>query len=580
MFFSQPHSQRQRRNFLFWILVTISLLVMFQCGKKEPEEPVVAVVGNRTISLTSFQRGYLPVILYGDKFDSPETRVQTLDYLIGDKLLAQEAEKIHLDTLPILKHVRRVAEHKAMARHLYDEWVREKISVPTEEELRQAFERINKQLFIRHLFAPSAEAADSLYALLESGRMTFEEIASRIYSDSLLASNGGALGWLEWGDLDENLENVAYEAPVGSFTKPVRSQYGWHILRVDDYKRQMIVSEDDFQQKKEFLKNRIYERREAVVSKQVMNEFMEAQNVRFDREITRPVFNAIIARRSSDETLPPEEQLGSPEREFATLEDELLPYLDQMLVTFAGEGWTVREFLDRLPEMDRRHFYGNLYVGLANMIRDELLGREAKARGYDQKPDVVEEVQDREDKLLSQLYLQSLYDTLTITEEIVTGFYEENWRQRYHGPDSLWLQEILVKNKDLADSLMYRLRSGANFEEMARRYSKRSRLRGKSGDLGWQVGGQTNFDQLYEAALKVQHNVPVGPVETADGWSIVRYTQQRRYPLPLDSIREKVRQDVENYRQAVVRNEALTKARSAYDIDRHDDVLNLIDEER
>lgn len=577
MFFSQPNLHD--RKFLYWIPAALSILLLLQCGKKEPEEPVVAVVGNRTISLTSFQRGYLPVILYGDKFDSPETRVQTLDYLIGDKLLAQEAEKIHLDTLPILKHVRRVAEHKAMARHLYDEWVREKISAPTEEELRQAFERSNKQLFVRHLFAPSAEAADSLYALLESGRMTFEEIASRIYSDSLLATNGGALGWLEWGDLDENLEDVAYEAPVGSFTRPVHSQYGWHILRVDDYKRQMIVSEDDFQQKKTFLKNRIYERREAVVSKQVMNEFMEAQDVRFDREITRPVFNAIIARRSSDETLAPEEQMGSPEREFATLEDELLPYLDQMLVTFAGEGWTVREFLDRLPEMDRRHFHGNLYVGLANMIRDELLGREAKARGYDQKPDVVEEVQDREDKLLSQLYLQSLYDTLTITEEIVTGYYGENWRQRYHGPDSLWMQEILVEDKALADSLLYRLRTGADFEELARRFSTRKGLNGKPGELGWQVGGQTNFDKLYEAVLKVQHNVPVGPVETAHGWSIVRYTQQRRYPLPLDSIREKVRQDVENYRQAVVRNEALEKARDKYEVVRHDEVLKLIDEE-
>ncbi|MCF7843106.1 MAG: peptidylprolyl isomerase, partial [Lentisphaeria bacterium] len=304
MLFSQPNSRE--RKFLYWLPIAFSILFLLHCGKKEAKESVVAVVGDRTISLTSFQRGYLPVILYGDKFDSPETRVQTLDYLIGDKLLAQEAERVHLDTMPILKHVRRVAEHKAMARHLYDEWVREKIPEPTEEELREAFARNNKQLFVRHLFAPSAEAADSLYALLESGRMTFEEIASRIYADSLLAENGGALGWLEWGDLDENLENAAYESPVGEFTRPVRSQYGWHILRVDDFKRQMIVSEDDFQKKKKFLKNRIYERREAVVSKQVMNEFMEAQNVQFDREITRPVFTAIIARRSADETLAPE----------------------------------------------------------------------------------------------------------------------------------------------------------------------------------------------------------------------------------------------------------------------------------
>lgn len=552
-------------------------LSTIQCSKKEAAEPIVAIVGNRTISLTGFERAYLPVILYGDKFDSPETRTQTLDYLIGDKILAQEAEKIHLDTFAMVSHIGRVAEQKAIARHVYDEWVRSKIPNPTEEELRQAFERSNKSLLVRLLFAPSEAGADSLYAILQSGTMTFEELAGRVFTDSLLSANGGALGWLNWGDLDEALENVAYDTPVGEFTLPVQSQYGWHILRVDDYKKQVITSETDYLQAKPSLAKRIYERREAVIGKTVLNDFMHTQQVEFNREISKPVFNAIIRRRAPKDGMAPDERDKPQEHRFATLKDELTPYLDQTLVSFAGEGWTVGEFLERLPEMDRRQFYNNLYLGTANLIRDELLSRAGYDKGYEKAPDVIEEVRDRKDKILSQMFLQTLWDTLTLTENMIGAYYHQNWQQRYHGRDSLHIQEILVTDKALADTLMFRLREGANFDEMALRFTKRTGFEKTIGDLGWQVSGHTPYEPLYDQALKVKTDVPLGPIQTEAGWSVIRSLDRHRYPEPFDQVHDKVKTDMENYHQAVVRKEALDNVRSRYKIERHEEVLSKID---
>lgn len=559
------------------ITVLTIIFSLLQCGKRESAGQIVATAGNRTISITSFERAYLPVILYGDKFDSPGTRNQTLDYIIGDKILAQEAEKAQMDTVSILKHVTRVAEQKAIARHVYDEWVRSKIPVPTEAELRLAFDRSNKSLLVRHLFAPTKSAADSLFSILQSGSMTFEELAAHIFADSLLAANGGELGWLNWGDLDEALENAAYDAAVGAFTPPVKSQYGWHILRVDDYKKQVITSETDYLQAKPALSRRIYERREAIIGKQVLNDFMRDQQVAFNREITQPVFNAIISRRAPKDDMAPEEREKPLEHQFATLRDELAPYMDQTLVSFAGEGWTVREFLDRLPEMDRRQFYNNLYLGTANLIRDELLSRAGYDQDYEKAADVVEEVQDRKDKILAQLYLQTLWDTLTFTENMMENYYQENWQKRYQGPDSLRLQEILVSDKALADSLMFQLRSGADFDELARQFNQRTGLKNPIGDLGWQVNGTTAYEIEYSQALKVKTGVPLGPVETESGWAIVRSTDRVRYAEPLRLIRDKVQQDMENYHQSVVRQKALDEARPHYKIERHEDVLSMID---
>jgi len=558
-------------------LIIVIVIILLQCGRQEPANEMVAKVGNRTISITSFERAYLPVILYGDKFDSPETRKQTLDYLIGDKLLAQEAEKAEMDTFSILKHVTRVAEQKAIARHVYDDWVRKKIPVPTDDDLRLAFERSNKSMLVRHLFASTKSASDSLYAILQSGSMTFEELAARVFTDSLLAADGGSLGWLAWGDLDENLENAAYDAPVGKFTEPVESQYGWHILRVDDYKKQVITSETDYLQTKPALNRRIYERREAIIGKQVLNDFMRDQQVSFNREIAKPVFNAIIARRAPKDDMAPGEREKPLEREFATLRDELAPYMDQTIVSFSGEGWTVSGFLERLPEMGRREFYNNLYLGTANLVRDELLSRAGYAEGYEKAIDVVEEVQDRKDKILAQLYLQTLWDTLTITEKMVGKYYQDNWQRRYQGPDSLRLQEILVSDKALADTLMFRLRSGADFDELAQRFTQRVGFEHTIGDLGWQVTGKTAYEIEYSQALKTKTGVPVGPIETESGWAIVRSTDRVRYAEPLRLIRDKVQKDMENYHQSIVRQKALDEARSHYKIDRYQDVLSMID---
>ncbi len=574
----QPAKSQNHHFLKLTGLFALIVLIIVSCSKKESAEPIVAQVGNRTISLTSFKRDYLPVILYGDKFDSPETRKQTLDYLIGNKLLAQEAEKDRLDTLSIVSHVKRVAERKAMARHLFDAWVRSRIPAPTEAELREAFDRTHKTLFVRHLFARTKTQADSLYALLQSGTLSFEKLAGQTFTDTTLANNGGALGWLNWGDLDENLENAAYAAQIGKFTKPVQSQYGWHILRVDDWKKQAIETEDEYQLAKSKLENRIYERREAMVGKEVLNDYMQQQNVQFNRSVAGPVFEAIRVRRPRPDESP-RERTQHPEQQYGTLKEELTPYLDQTLVTFAGEGWTVREFLQRLPEMDRRRFYGNLYIGTAYLIRDELLGREGYAKGYDKLQDVKAEVRDRQDELLARLYLQTLWDTLRFNDRMIDAYYQKNWRRHYTNPDSLHLQEILVKDKRLADTLMFRLREGADFDALARKYTRRSGQRGKAGDLGWQAGGKTGFDPLYQPALKVKTGVPVGPIGTTAGWSIVKVIERRRYPKPLDEIRDKVKTDMNNYRQAVVRTEALKKIRLEYKIDRHEELLDKIDAE-
>jgi peptidyl-prolyl cis-trans isomerase SurA len=87
-------------------------------------------------------------------------------------------------------------------------------------------------------FVPSEEdvksselKADSVYnLLLESG--DFEEMAARFSDDKSTAENGGDLGWYSADNLYEEFKQAVAKLEPGEFSRPVVSQYGFHILKV------------------------------------------------------------------------------------------------------------------------------------------------------------------------------------------------------------------------------------------------------------------------------------------------------------------------------------------------------------
>ena len=76
------------------------------------------------------------------------------------------------------------------------------------------------------------ELAQSLLASLSEGR-SFEDLA-RENSVHSSATNGGDMGWIRRGEYLDDVEDVAFELPVGDVSGIVESQYGYHILLVED----------------------------------------------------------------------------------------------------------------------------------------------------------------------------------------------------------------------------------------------------------------------------------------------------------------------------------------------------------
>ncbi len=80
-----------------------------------------------------------------------------------------------------------------------------------------------------------SEARDRLQAIrdtIESGAASFAEMA-REYSDDQSASKGGDLGWFAQGSMVDAFEDAVFDADAGRLLGPIRSKFGYHLIRVD-----------------------------------------------------------------------------------------------------------------------------------------------------------------------------------------------------------------------------------------------------------------------------------------------------------------------------------------------------------
>lgn len=92
-----------------------------------------------------------------------------------------------------------------------------------------------EQVCARHILLADQETAAEVYAQLEAGG-DFEALARENSTDPGSAENGGDLGCISPGQTVPAFEEAAFGAEVGETTEPVQSEFGFHIIRVDERK--------------------------------------------------------------------------------------------------------------------------------------------------------------------------------------------------------------------------------------------------------------------------------------------------------------------------------------------------------
>jgi peptidyl-prolyl cis-trans isomerase SurA len=187
--------------------------------------------GNESVSVQEFLKAYRKNNTDPKGKQSLSTY---LDLYIASRLKIKEAKARGYDTLPQLVADLENLRNQVMPSYLND-------AAGTKRLIDEAFLRSQKDLHIAHIFISNTQSglpdtaiaydkAKAAYAKLQKGA-SFAEVAKEFSDDPSAQANGGDLGFITAFVLPYELENLAYNTPVGKLSPIYHSKAGYHIFK-------------------------------------------------------------------------------------------------------------------------------------------------------------------------------------------------------------------------------------------------------------------------------------------------------------------------------------------------------------
>ena len=220
-------------------LLLVSTMAL-SSGAFAQEAKVLAKIGDRTITSADLDQAMGDMAQQFQSFPEAERRARALDSLIDINVLAIQAEKEGYQNQADIK--RRI--ELLRARTLHNGYFQKKIQPNiTEETMKERFEQESakitpqQEVSARHILVKTEEEAKAIIKDLEAGK-DFIELAKE-KSTGPSGPNGGDLGFFGPGRMVPEFEQAAFKLEKGAFTKePVKTQFGFHIIRVDEKRDQ------------------------------------------------------------------------------------------------------------------------------------------------------------------------------------------------------------------------------------------------------------------------------------------------------------------------------------------------------
>jgi len=168
-----------------------------------------------------------------EKLEGPERQKYVLDYIIDLRLVAKQA---------LADKIEGGADFARRLAYYHDKLAMESLlssvakSATTEDAERKAYDEAAKaqppepEVHARHILLPTEEEAKAALARVKAGE-DFAKVATELSKDP--AGDGGDLGWFTKDRMVPEFADAAFKLEPGQVSDPVKSQFGWHIIKVE-----------------------------------------------------------------------------------------------------------------------------------------------------------------------------------------------------------------------------------------------------------------------------------------------------------------------------------------------------------
>ena len=174
---------------------------------------------------------------------TPEIEGQIKEEVIAREIFMQEAQKRGLEGSADYKAQMELARQTILIRELFTDF--QKNSPVTDAEIQAEYDKFvaanaGKEYRASHILVEKEDEAKAIIASLKKGGK-FEDIAKKQSKDPGSGARGGDLDWASPSSYVPEFTEALVKLEKGKLTQaPVKSQFGWHVIRLDDVREAQL----------------------------------------------------------------------------------------------------------------------------------------------------------------------------------------------------------------------------------------------------------------------------------------------------------------------------------------------------
>ena len=200
------------------------------------EDKVVATVNGQPV--TESDLAIADSEIGADMGTMPETqkRMSLLEFLIDNQLFAEAADADKLGQGAEFENRLKYLKRRALRELYFEKVIKSSVS---DADARKIYDeqvakiKPEEEVSARHILVESEEKAKELKEKIKAGG-DFAALAKEHTKDTGSKEDGGNLGYFSHGQMVPQFEEVVFKLNKGDVSDPVKTQFGWHLIKIED----------------------------------------------------------------------------------------------------------------------------------------------------------------------------------------------------------------------------------------------------------------------------------------------------------------------------------------------------------
>ena len=469
-----------------WALFLFILAGFFNCAK---QKEALAIYDGGIVTINDFLNNYRNYLKATGIKDNMPSRKLILNNVIHEKIALAEFNKNEMDKSISFIENQNLIYEQLLLNDLFEKEVLREVQF-SDKQLVKYFTDENTLYHIKQVFAETIETAMQYYNLVQSGT-PFEELVDL----NKITEANCDLGFVSLSDVHPQFRKTVQQLKPGEFSLPIKGKYGYTVLKVEEKRVKLLLTEYEFAKQKNVLKEKLAIEYQDSLRNDYVSKMAKALNIVWFEDNLPYLFD-IIKKAESKDDLP--------------VHYDVHGHFSEPICSIEGTNYNYYGLLPFILKSRQEHIKAVREIAsMKDFVAGIIVREQLLAQARDMKLDNSQKFQQQYNKKITKLkidnWTQNFTDTVKFSEADYSDYYDTNAAE-FRIPLRRNVYEICLPDKEIANRCIQQFHEGEDFSKIASKYSQFHQKKSPDGYLG-----QLSSEELGKYGASV-FTAPIGEI--------------------------------------------------------------------